>query len=168
MQPSLISVAGAVLHVQQLGDGDLPAIERHLLRLGPLDRRARFLSSPADEVIRVYTRQLDPLRVILVGAVDLSKRLVGLAEAHLADTVAEVGVSIDVAFRRHGLARSLVSGVLALVFGRSVQSAEFVFSPDNPAIAVWFRSSVAEALPLTECQSASPRTAQNARRCEPR
>ena len=130
----IIRVAGVVLRVRQLTGTDLPAIERHLLCLRPSDRQARFLGNRADEMIRAYAHELDPSRVILVGAFDPSRRLVGLAEAHPADTTAEVAVSIDPAFRRRGLGRSLVWHALALAFEHSVQAAEFVFSPDNREI----------------------------------
>jgi ribosomal protein S18 acetylase RimI-like enzyme len=132
--PTIVRVAGVMLRVRQLTGSDLPAIERHLLRLGPPDRQARFLGNRADEVIRAYAHQLDPSRMILVGAFDPSRRLVGLAEAHPDDTTAEVGVSIDAAFRRRGLGRSLVWHALALAFEHGVEAAEFVFSPDNRAI----------------------------------
>jgi ribosomal protein S18 acetylase RimI-like enzyme len=129
-----ISLTGVVLRVRELTGGDLSPVERHFLRLAPPDRRARFGGNRADQAIRAYARGLDPSRVILVGAFDPDGHLVGLAEAHPAGTTAEVAVSIDAAFRKLGLGRSLVSHGVALAFGRGVQFAEFVFSPDNRAI----------------------------------
>ena len=134
MASSCISIAGVILRARQLTSGDLPAIERHLLGLGPSDRHARFRGSRADEMIRAYARQLDPSRVILVGAFAPQGRLVGLAEVHPSGTTAEAALSIDPAVRRRGLGRNLMSRAMGLAFERSVQSAEFIFSPDNHAI----------------------------------
>lgn len=136
---SSIAVGDVVLHVRQLGTGDLRAIAQHLLVLGLPDRRSRFLGSLADAAISAYARRLDPLRAILIGAFDRGERLVGLAEAHPTDTVGkvEVAVSVDAAFRRRGLGRRLVARALALAFGHGAQSAEFNYAPDNrPFVAL--------------------------------
>jgi ribosomal protein S18 acetylase RimI-like enzyme len=123
--------------VRQLGASDLPAVARHLLELGPLDRGARFLGYPCDAAIAGYVRGIDPSRTVLIGAFDPSNRMVGLAEAHpthSAHTV-EVAVSIDPAFRQCGLGQRLVARALAVAFARGMQSAEFFFAPDNCALA---------------------------------
>jgi GNAT superfamily N-acetyltransferase len=129
---SSIAVGDAVLHVRQLGAGDVRAIAQHLLVLGLPDRRSRFLGNLADAAVCDYARRLDPSRAILIGAFD-AERLVGLAEAHPTDTVGkvEVAVSIDAAFRRRGLGRRLVARALTLAFGHGAQSAEFNYAPDN-------------------------------------
>jgi ribosomal protein S18 acetylase RimI-like enzyme len=63
--------------------------------------------------------------------------MVGLAEAHPTDTprTVEVAVSIDPAFRRCGLGQRLVTRALAMAFDRGMQSAEFIFAPNNCALA---------------------------------
>lgn len=54
-----------VLPVRQLGVGDLPAVEAHLLGLAPSDRRARFLGNLPDAAISAYGRGLDrPIRTV--------------------------------------------------------------------------------------------------------
>jgi hypothetical protein len=110
----------AELHIRQLGANDLPAVERHLLALGPADRRARFLTYGPDKMIAAYVRRIDPSSTVLVGAFDQSGRMVGLAEAHPAEPpdAVEIAVSIDLAFRRRGLGHGLVARALALVCPR--------------------------------------------------
>ena len=130
-------VTNAGVHIRQLGVSDLPAVEQHLLRLGPSDRCARFLSYPADAMITSYVRGIDPSCTVLVGAFDQSGRMVGMAEAHLSGgpCPVEVAVSIDPSLRRHGLGQRLVARALALAFARGALSAEFVFAPANRALA---------------------------------
>jgi ribosomal protein S18 acetylase RimI-like enzyme len=127
----------AELHVRQLGANDLPAVEGHLLALGRADRRARFLTYRPDKMIAAYARGIDPSSTVLVGAFDQSGRMVGLAEAHPTEPpdAVEIAVSIDPAFRQRGLGQRLVARALALAFARGAQSAEFVFAPDNQALA---------------------------------
>lgn len=134
-----IGIGDVVLHVRQLGTDDLRAIEQHLLSLGPPDRRSRFFCNRDDAAISAYARRLDPSRAVLIGAFDPSEGLIGLAEAHPTDTMGtvEVAVTIDAAFRRRGLARRLVTRVLALAFGRGARSAELNYAPGNrPLVAL--------------------------------
>ena len=127
----------AGLRVRPLGASDLAAVERYLLSLAPADRRARFLGDPSDAVIAAHARGLDPSGTILIGASDGSACLIGLAEAYPCDAqrIVEVAVSVDAAFRRRGVGRRLVLGVLTLAFARGAESAEFVSAPDNHALA---------------------------------
>jgi ribosomal protein S18 acetylase RimI-like enzyme len=126
--------------VRQLGVADVPAIEEHLLKLAPPDRRARFLT--ADEVISDYVRRLNPFRAVLIGAFDLSERVVGLAEAHptVGTRKAEAAITVDVAFRRRGLGRQLGARALGLAFALGVKSVEFNFMPSNQALVCLVRS----------------------------
>ena len=125
------------VRVRQVDARDLPAVETHLLGLGPSDRRARFLSYPPDAAITSYVRGIDLSSTVLVGAFDQSDRMVGLAEAHPTGTplTVEVAVSIDPALRQYGWGQRLVALALALAFARGMQSAEFVFAPTNSALA---------------------------------
>jgi len=126
----------AGLRVRRLDATDLPAVERHLLGLGPSDRRARFFGNRTDATIAAYARGLDPSAAILIGALDAGGRLVGLAEAHPTDTphIVEIAVSVDPPLRRRGLGQRLVAGALAVAFARGAESAEFVFASDNRAL----------------------------------
>jgi ribosomal protein S18 acetylase RimI-like enzyme len=126
----------AELQLRRLDTGDLAAVERHLLKLGPADRTARFLHGVGDAGIRAHARRLDPSRAILIGAFSLSSRIVGVAEAQPTEVpgTAEVAVSVDEAYRRLGLGRRLVVRLLALAFAGGAQSAEFIFDPSNRAL----------------------------------
>ena len=131
------AVACTRVSVRQLDAGDLPAVESHLLGLGPSDRRARFLSYPADAAITSYVRGIDFSSTALVGAFDERGRMVGLVEAHPTGTphTVEIAVSIDPALRRYGLGQRVVARALALASTRGMRSAEFVFAPSNGALA---------------------------------
>jgi hypothetical protein len=127
----------AGLQVRRLGAADLPAVEQHLLGLSAQDRRARFLVDVPDAVIAAYARGLDPAVAILVGAFNRDGRMVALAEAHPADPphIVEVAVSIDAPLRCCKLGQRLVVRALALASDRGAQSAEFIFAPQNRALA---------------------------------
>ncbi|HET6519537.1 MAG TPA: GNAT family N-acetyltransferase [Geminicoccaceae bacterium] len=133
-------VVGAPPTVRRLGRHDLPAIEEHLLALGPMDRHGRFHACLGDAAIAGYVRRIDFGRMILVGAVGgPGGRIVGLAEAHLdgplAPAAAEVSVSVLPSERRRGIGRRLVARAVDLAFERGAGRAEFVFNPDNRALA---------------------------------
>jgi GNAT superfamily N-acetyltransferase len=95
-----------VLPPRLVGPGDAPALIEHYRRLNDFDR---------------YTRFFDWSRMIAV-CVCSDERLVGVAELGWGDGSsperAELGVSIDAAFRRRGLASWLVSSLFDV--GREV------------------------------------------------
>jgi ribosomal protein S18 acetylase RimI-like enzyme len=127
------------LRVRPLGRADLPEVERHLLALGPADRRARFGLALGDAAVAAYARRIDPDRAVLVGAADgPGGRLVGLAEAQPtgAPGRVEMAVSVHAPHRRRGLGRRLVGAALAAAFeARGAEAAEFLFDPGNRPIA---------------------------------
>jgi len=114
---------------------DLPQVEELLLALDGHDRQARFHLAVSDWWIGAYVGGLDPVRMILVGAF-AGRRLVGLAEAHLAASapVAEMAVVVHPSHRRGGLATRLVRLALNFAFTRGVGTAEFAFGRDNSAL----------------------------------
>jgi len=127
----------------RLGRADLPEVERHLLALGPADRRKRFLSPADDGAIARYAAGLDPVRATLLGAAGPDGRLVGIAEAHPvvdAPRTAEVAVSVHPYYRREGLGRRLVAHALSIAFAGGAEAAVFLFAPENRAIAGLARS----------------------------
>jgi GNAT superfamily N-acetyltransferase len=131
------SSAGPAL-LRRLGPPDLAAVERHLLALGPEDRRTRFLSRFGDAVISAYVRRIDPVAGILFGALDGPEgELLGLAEAYPtgAPGRVEVAVSVLPAHRRRGLGRRLVGRAVAAGFAAGAAVAEFHFAPENLALA---------------------------------
>jgi len=90
------SSAGPVL-LRRLAPPDLAAVERHLLALGPEDRRTRFLSRFGDAVISAYVRRIDPVAGILFGALDGPEgELLGLAEAYPTGAPDRVEVAVSV------------------------------------------------------------------------
>ena len=124
--------------ILRLGRGDLTEVERHLLALGPADRRKRFLSPADDGAIARYVERLDPDRAILVGAVAPDGRLVGIAEAHPvvdAPRTVEAAVSVHPYHRREGLGRRLLVRALSVAFAEGAEAAVFLFAPENRAIA---------------------------------
>jgi ribosomal protein S18 acetylase RimI-like enzyme len=127
----------------RLGRGDLPGVERHLLALGPADRRKRFLSPADDGAIARYAAGLDPVRATLVGAAGPGGRLVGIAEAHPvvdAPRTVEAAVSVHPYHRREGLGRRLVARALSIAFAEGAEAAVFLFAPENRAVAGLARS----------------------------
>ena len=126
------------LSLRRLGRHDLPEVERHLLELGPADRRARFGTALSDAAIAAYAWRIDPDQAVLIGAVhEPSGRILGLAEAQPADVSGwvELAVSVHASHQRHGLGRHLVDAALAAAFARGAEAAEFRFAPDNRPIA---------------------------------
>lgn len=116
----------------------MPRVERHLLALGPADRRKRFLSPFGDSAIIRYVRGIDPDDAVIVGAADLHGRLIGIAEANpVGDAPRTVGVAVSVHpyHRREGLGRRLVAQAVALAFAEGAGAAVFQFAPENQAIA---------------------------------
>ena len=136
-EPSPTGGARAVL--RRLGRRDLAAVERHLLSLGPADRRKRFLRPADDGAISGYVSRLDPGRVVLVGAVDRDDgRMAGIAEAHPvvdAPRTVEVAVSVHPYHRREGLGRRLVARAVSTAFAEGAEAAVFHFAPANLALA---------------------------------
>lgn len=124
--------------VRRLGRRDLPELERHLLALGPADRRKRFLAPTDDDAIARYVARIDPGRAILVGAADTESGLAGIAEAHaVADApgTVEVAVSVHARHRGGGLGRRLAAEAVAIAFATGAGAAVFQFAPENRAAA---------------------------------
>ena len=136
---SAAAAAGdAALAIRRLGRRDMPAVERHLLALGPADRRKRFLSPADDGAIARYVAGINPDRAVIVGAADPDGGLVGIAEAHPvvdAPRTVEVAVSVQPYHRREGLGRRLVAHAVSLAFAEGAEAAVFLFAPENRAVA---------------------------------
>ena len=130
--------AGAAPAIRRLGRGDMPAVERHLLALGPADRRKRFLLPADDAAIRGYVARLDPGRAAVVGAMGADGRAVGVAEARPAagaPRTVEVAVSVHPYHRREGIGRRLVERAVSIAFAEGAEAAVFLFAPENRAMA---------------------------------
>jgi GNAT superfamily N-acetyltransferase len=132
------AAAAAAPSIRRLGRGDLPEVERHLLALGPADRRKRFLAPAGDGFVARHAAGLDPDRAVLAGAAAPDGRLVGIAEAHPvvdAPRTVEVAVSVHPYHRREGLGRRLVARALSIAFAGGAEAAVFLFAPENRAVA---------------------------------
>ena len=126
--------------VRRLKATDLPAVEAHLLALGPADRHCRFHALLGDDAILDYVGRIDFRHMILAGAFDEdSGELVGLAETHLdsADSPlrAETSVSVLESHRGQGVARLLTALVLDAAAARGTRRADFYYQVGNRAIA---------------------------------
>lgn len=128
------------LVVRRLTAADRPAIEAHLLALGPSDRMSRFHALLGEDAVRAYTGRIDFARMILVGAFDRDgERLIGLAEAHLDGAVppvrAEASVTVLASHRGRGIGRLLIAVALDAAAARGARRADFYILPGNRAIA---------------------------------
>jgi ribosomal protein S18 acetylase RimI-like enzyme len=143
MSPPLPATVVALPAMRRLDRRDVPEVERHLLALGPADRRKRFLWPAHDDAIAGYVARIDPDRAVLMGAVDGDGRLVGLAEAHPSSDpprAVEMAVSVLPCHRRQGVGRGLAAQAVALAFARGAEAAVFLFAPENRASAGLVRS----------------------------
>jgi len=100
--------------VRELNDGHREAVLRHLVALGPEDRRLRFGSSTSDIVIERYVAHLDFSRDALFGVFNGALDLAGIAHlvylpAGRGDLrTAEFGVSVLPRERHRGLGAALL------------------------------------------------------------
>jgi GNAT superfamily N-acetyltransferase len=85
-----------------------PKAAAHLMRLGAEDRMMRFEAAQADEAIAQYVARIPMGRDVLIGAFcdDLSLR--GLAHVALAGEIADIGLSVEQAFRGQGVGSQLL------------------------------------------------------------
>jgi|GEM_PF-876747 len=125
------------------GPGDAPALIEHYRRLGDFDRYTRFFSAMSDDGIGRYVDAFDWSRMIAV-CVYSDERLVGVAELGWGDGSsperAELGVSIDAAFRRRGLASWLVSSLFDVGRKAGVQTIYASWVGGNDAVGRILRS----------------------------
>lgn len=129
--------------IRRLGRRDAPELERHLLALGPADRRKRFLSPANDAAIAGYVARIDFGRAVVVAAAAGNGRVVGVAEARPVPGAAravEVAASVHPYHRREGLGRRLAARAVFLAFAGGAETAVFVFLPENGAAAGLVRS----------------------------
>jgi hypothetical protein len=156
----------AQLLIRTLDDCDLPEIERHLLALDSISRRSRFGSAFADTSVVAYVRRIDLKRALLVGAIDRTDGLVGLAEAQptTSPLQVEMAVSVHVPYRLRGLGRYIITRTMNDAFARGVEVAEFLFARDNQAIVGLVRSIGGHftALDRAEIRAANARARRNA------
>lgn len=95
--------------VRELSRLDRTALERHLLALGPDDRRLRFGIALADAAVRDYVARIDVERDALFGVFDDDLHLVGAGHLARGKGFAELGVSVLPAQRGRGIGGALLA-----------------------------------------------------------
>ena len=94
--------------IRDLAALDRPWLERHLLALGPDDRRLRFGIPISDSAIRAYVERIDFDRDAAFGVFDEGLSLLGAAHLARSSGHAELGVSILPGHRNQGLGAALL------------------------------------------------------------
>lgn len=162
--PSTRSIAvdgqASQLEIRTLDDLDLPEIERHLLALDIISRRSRFGSAFADTSVVAYVRLIDLKRALLVGAIDRTDGLVGLAEAQPTKSPSrvEMAVSVHMPYRLQGLGGYLVTRTMNDAFARGIEVAEFLLARDNQAIVGLVRAVGGHFIALDRAEIRAPNT----------
>ena len=130
----------ADLRLRRLTQGDVPAIETHLLALDMVSRNNRFHCALGDAAVARYAQRFDNTADLLFGAIDAgSGRIVALAEARPAGAprTVDVAVSVHAAHRRRGLGRTLVACTVSAAFAQGATAAHLRFAPGNlPAVRI--------------------------------
>lgn len=126
--------------VSPLGLADLPAMQAHLKRLDDIDRVQRFAQPASDAVIDRYLEHLNFLRDVFYGAYaegnDPQRALIGLCHLALSNNArwAEIGVSVDRACRRQGIARLLLERATLHAINLGVEEVVMYFLPYNTGL----------------------------------
>jgi RimJ/RimL family protein N-acetyltransferase len=96
--------------VQKLVAFQRSDIAAHLLRLSVSDRRLRFGMCLSDEAVRHYVDRIDFSRDKVFGIFTADLTLIAVAHLALdaADHIAELGLSVDQAYRRRGYGYALL------------------------------------------------------------
>ena len=94
--------------VRELNSLHRAAYEKHLLALGPVDRRLRFGTPPSDSVVRAYVERIDFERDAVFGVFGDDLTLVGAAHLARGDDHAELGVSVLPEYRGRGFGGALL------------------------------------------------------------
>lgn len=119
---------------RQLGPRDKAALMGHFLRLNSEDRTMRFFSPVGDASINAYVEAINWARTVLIGHF-AGARLVGLAEVIPTgprwQRCAEVAVSVEPDWRRHGLGKRLLDRAMAAARAVGLRQLRLVILPDN-------------------------------------
>ena len=94
--------------VRELAALERPALQRHLLALGPDDRRLRFGTPIADSAIGAYVARIDFDRDAAFGVFDEALSLLGAAHLARSGGHAELGVSVLPGYRGQGVGAELL------------------------------------------------------------
>lgn len=121
-------------HYRKLTYLELPAVERHLLRLSAADRQQRFSASLSDEAIRSQCRRLNLFDNLLLGAFEAGE-LRGLAQLGFGSPPwrgeAELAVSVERDWQHQGIGSELVRRSVIIASNRGVQAIEMICMIEN-------------------------------------
>jgi GNAT superfamily N-acetyltransferase len=106
--------------VQRLTDSARAALVAHFLALSTEDRRLRFGSSLSREGVAGYVGEINFDRDTIFAVHDDRLTLVGVAHVAFADDIAELGLSVLPAHRRHGVGGALFERAAAHARNRFV------------------------------------------------
>jgi GNAT superfamily N-acetyltransferase len=126
------------MQIRRLYAHERTAYAAHLKRLGTEDRRLRFArSGVGDEVIDEYVAGIAAGDLIL-AAFD-GDRLAGGAHVALSGAVAEVGVSVDEAYRADGIGSALLRQAAAFARNRHAEKLYTLCLSDNRSMVALAR-----------------------------
>lgn len=121
-------------HYRKLTYIDLPAVERHLLRLTPGDRQQRFSAALTDEAIRAFCRRLSLFDNLLLGAF-VEGELRGLAQLSFGTPPwqgeGELAVSVEGSWQHRGIGGELARRSVILASNRGVRAIEMICMIEN-------------------------------------
>lgn len=118
----MISSCGIPVRLTAL---EAPLLADHLLRLDPADRRLRFLGSVGEATIRRHCDGLNWQRAYVLG-IFVDRSLRGVAELVPLDEDGgrrfELAITVETAFRNHGLGTRLLRAALTVARNRCAES----------------------------------------------
>lgn len=121
-------------HYRKLTYLDLPAVERHLLRLTPEERQQRFSASLNDVAIAAFCRRLSLFENLLLGAF-VDGELRGLAQLGFGPPPwrgeGELAVSVEGAWQHRGIGSELARRGVILGSNRGVRAIEMICMIEN-------------------------------------
>jgi GNAT superfamily N-acetyltransferase len=95
--------------IRELSSLEQPALERHFLALGSVDRRLRFGIGIHDFAVRVYVKRIDFEHDAVLGVLDDELHLIGAAHLGRSEGHAELGVSVLPGHRGRGIGGALLA-----------------------------------------------------------
>ncbi len=120
--------------IRRLTDPDADLIAAHLLRLGEDDRRMRFCSALSETAMRRHVARIDWSRDILYGFVE-NGAIHGMVEFRIdprPDAAAgEAAFSVELGWRRRGVATGLMELVLAVAVLREIDAVHMIMLCEN-------------------------------------
>lgn len=155
-------------HVRKLFPADLIEFRRHLLRLDPESRRARFAMVASDDFIHAYAETAFALDTVLFGYFEAGE-LRGAAELRMLtgqkSRMAEAAFSVEQASRHRGVGSDLMEHVIVAARNHGIRKLYMSCLGWNRPMQALARRFAAElmfetgdVLGIVEAPAATPRT----------